>query len=406
MNKIIVSLTSYPKRIEDVDKVVKTLLIQTRRPDRIILWLSETEFLRQNDDMPRQLLSLCEYGLEIRWVSEDLKPHKKYFYAMQEFPDDIIITVDDDMYCGPELIECLYRSYLSHPKAISCTRANLICRDEVGNLLPYKKWGKNYLRCPGVEMMDLLAVGCGGVLYPPKCFNLDILCNVNNIRNLCLYQDDLWLKMNELICNIPVVLIKEQARIAMLPVDGSQHVALCENENISGNDQAIENLNDYLLSTISMNWNQAIFSCDKTVLSWMQKKRENMNRLVHIAEKHGAYIYGAGDGAKSTYKCLQLCKQRVYINGFVVTKQLGNPETLYDFPVVEIGKIQDLQALMIISTATKTQREIAENLKNNGFQNVIAVNNWMIGDYNLFQAKMEDIENEFLASCELLTSEY
>ncbi len=396
MNKIIVSLTSYPKRINDVERVIKTLLIQTMKPDKIIMWLSKEEFPNQDMDLPENLVKLCQWGLEIRWVSGDLKSHKKYYYAMQEFNEEIIITVDDDIYYHSELVECLYNSYMLHPQAVSCTRANLIGKDEEGSLLPYEEWEKNYTFCADMEMMDLLAVGCGGVLYPPGCFALNTLCDEDNIKKYCLFQDDLWLKTNEIMAGIPTVLIKEYKRISIPEIEGSQMVALCKNINCDGNDIALSKLNNYFFAHMGKMLSEAIFSKQNTVSDWLHKKKENIDNILEKTVEHGIYIYGAGEGAKSTYECLKMCSQEEKVIGFVVTHMAENPVTLYEHPVVEIDMVKNLECLILISTHDKLQEEIANLLGAYGFKHIIAVDNRIIGDYNISQRIIRDIKNSFM----------
>jgi RimJ/RimL family protein N-acetyltransferase len=81
--KIIVSLTSYPKRIETTWLAIETLLRQTVKPDKIILWLADTQF-ESLEKIPRELREQQKRGLTIRFC-DDLKSHKKYFYTMQEY---------------------------------------------------------------------------------------------------------------------------------------------------------------------------------------------------------------------------------------------------------------------------------------------------------------------------------
>ena len=397
--KIIVSLTSYPERIQDVDKVIKTLMIQTLKPDEIIIWLSKEQFPGENGDLPKELVELCQFGLQIRWVSGDLKSHKKYYYAMQEFEEEIIITVDDDNYYNPELIECLYRSYISHPHAVSCTRANLICKDETGSLLPYKDWKKNYTLFADVEMMDLLAVGCGGVLYPPGCFVSDTLCDEESIEKYCLFQDDLWLKINEIIAGIPTVLIKEHSRTPISDIRGSQAVALYENINLDGNDAALNKLSSYFLARTGDSLCEAIFSKQPTVFGWMQEKKETIDSILEKTDKHGIYIYGAGQGARSTYECLKICGQEKRVMGFAVTRMGGNPLTLYERPVVGIDTVKDLECMMLVSTDDKLQEEIVKLLTDRGFENILAVDNRMIGVYNSSQKAIRNVKDDFMVYC-------
>mgnify|MGYP000808865909 FL=1 len=94
--KIIVSLTSFPKRIDTLWITVETLLRQSMKPDEIILWLAEEQF-NGIDSLPKALLEQQKRGLTIRFC-DDLRSHKKYYYTMQEYPRDIVILVDDDMF--------------------------------------------------------------------------------------------------------------------------------------------------------------------------------------------------------------------------------------------------------------------------------------------------------------------
>ena len=43
-NEIIVSLTSYPKRINKIKQTLDSIFNQTIQPDKILLWLSNSEF--------------------------------------------------------------------------------------------------------------------------------------------------------------------------------------------------------------------------------------------------------------------------------------------------------------------------------------------------------------------------
>ena len=86
-NDLIVSLTSYPKRMNYIHNTIKSLIEQSEIPDRIILWLAEEEFPGREKDFPSELLECMGQGLEVRWC-ENLRSHKKYFYTMMQFPEN------------------------------------------------------------------------------------------------------------------------------------------------------------------------------------------------------------------------------------------------------------------------------------------------------------------------------
>ena len=92
---IIISLTTYPARVGTVWITITSLLNQTKQPQRVILWLAEEQF--QDKKIPKRLMQLQKRGLEILYC-EDLKPHKKYFYTMQEYPECFVVTADDDIF--------------------------------------------------------------------------------------------------------------------------------------------------------------------------------------------------------------------------------------------------------------------------------------------------------------------
>jgi hypothetical protein len=210
---IIVSLTSIPSRIHAVPFVIDALLNQTMLPDKIILYLNAEEFT--GTKFPQELLLQQKLGLEIIYC-DNLKPHKKYFYSMQSYPEDIVLTVDDDLVYNVDLVEKLYKSYLLHPSAVSAMRARLITFDENNELKPYCDWhlinDKNWV---GKESMSLLSTTGAGVLFPPHCLHSETF-NKANLQATCLEADDLWLKVMEVMYRTPVVLVAHKCKLVTL----------------------------------------------------------------------------------------------------------------------------------------------------------------------------------------------
>lgn len=245
-HKLIVSLTTYPARIKYVRQVLDTIYAQTKQADKVILWLAEEQFPLKEKALPQELLELVlAQKLTVRWCP-DLKPHKKYFYALQEHPEDLIVTIDDDLLYHPQLLDRLYNSYLRHPKAVSAARAHLITISEGKGILPYKYWIKEIDAHIDEPSMQLLCTGGAGALYPPHIFNSDLF-DKEAIMNTCLFADDLWLKTMELISDVPVVVVEPYSGLHYVP--GSQTEALCH-QNID------ENQNDHQLFKINTWANQ------------------------------------------------------------------------------------------------------------------------------------------------------
>ena len=89
------------------------------------------------------------HDVEVRWVDDDLKPHKKYFWALQEFPDDYVITTDDDLLYRNTMIGDLLAAHEAHPHAVAAVRTHLIMFNEDGSRTNYEvhadfrhEWGR------------------------------------------------------------------------------------------------------------------------------------------------------------------------------------------------------------------------------------------------------------------------
>lgn len=237
--KIVVSFTTFPPRIDTVWQTAYTLLNQTVKPDKVILWLAKSQF-ESIDLLPESIKRLTKFGLEIRFC-DDLRPHKKYYYAMRENPDSIVITVDDDVYYPSFLIERLYKKHLQFPDAICCNWAHRIGKTEEGRILPYEEWEKGVSGYDNKPTFILNQVGYEGVLYPPhsldpRCFDKELICK------LSLNTDDLWLKAMSHINGVKVVRSCDVA-YRYFGIIKSQKVALnTENCGHNKNDEAIKRI--------------------------------------------------------------------------------------------------------------------------------------------------------------------
>ena len=231
---IIVSVTSYPARIHEVVLAIRTVYRQTMQPDKVILWLGEAKFPNRYNDLPEELLRLVsEKGLEIRWC-EDIGPHTKYFYAFQEYPDALVITIDDDILYPPDRIENLYQCYLRFPKAVSAGRADFVPVSEFEEMPPVTIWPEEVDAWVLQPSMQLYAMGVNCVLYPTVLFSqVSELLDKETIRRVCPYADDLWLKAMQAVAGIPVVVAESDQPLPISTVE-SQDTALWHYNCVDG----------------------------------------------------------------------------------------------------------------------------------------------------------------------------
>lgn len=250
--EVIVSLTTYPRRIHIVHKVIKSLMNQTVQVNNIILWLSDEDFPSKEQELPASLTSLIGERFQIKWCP-NLKPHKKYFYAMKESPDSIIITVDDDVYYANDLIEDLIQSYIKNPEAVSAKRCHLITFGDDGELMPYANWVRG-IRTEEMKSPALLPTGVGGVLYPPKFYEKTFF-NEALIRETCINQDDLWLRTIGLKKDIPVVVTKNPM-CNVMDIEESQEEALWSKNIDEGNDISLLKIKHFITQEFSNEYQQ------------------------------------------------------------------------------------------------------------------------------------------------------
>lgn len=185
--RFIVSLTSFPIRINKVWLVIETILRQTQKPDMIILWLSENQF-KTKDVLPKNLLELQKRGLKIELRSEDIRSHKKYYYVLKEYLDDILITIDDDIFYRTDMIKKLLLQSANNPNTIIANYVQVIAFDNENTIMPYNQW--KYIDKENTK--PIFFGSGGGTLFPIGSLPKEVL-NKHLFMKICPTADDIWL---------------------------------------------------------------------------------------------------------------------------------------------------------------------------------------------------------------------
>ena len=167
--KIIVSLTSYPKRINVVWITIETLLQQTVKPDEVILWLADSQF-KEIEELPEELKALQKRGLTIRFC-DDLKSHKKYFYVLQEYKNDLVILTDDDMFYPKDMIERLLKLHEKYPKDI-CTMTGQVITPSFDS--KPSEWRNPKSEEKFIHSDQIQIFTGSGSLYPPNSLSKEV----------------------------------------------------------------------------------------------------------------------------------------------------------------------------------------------------------------------------------------
>jgi hypothetical protein len=230
--QFIVTLTSYGKRIKTkAPYAIHSLFNQDVQPDKIILWLGN------GTKIGNRLKKLQKSGLEIRFC-EDIRSYTKLIPALAAFPDDVLITADDDIYYPSDWFKTLKEAYINEPEKIHCYRAHEIILDENRNIIPYSEW-RSCIK--SIEYSKrIFPTGVDGILYPPNTFNSEVM-NKAKFQSLAPTGDDIWFwamaRLNHKECN----LIKNyNGKITDIGInnDGLSMVNICEMKN----DEQIQNI--------------------------------------------------------------------------------------------------------------------------------------------------------------------
>lgn len=227
---VTVSLTSFPARIEYVHLAIKSLMLQSYKPDRIILWLADEQF--PNRELPKKLTDLQDFGLEIKWC-DDLYGHKKYYYCIAEQKqNEVVITYDDDIIYPVDSIKRLMDTHKKYPNCLVCERAQAISYLPNGELENPGRW--NVISDIGYTSpsYSLNPSPGGGCLIPCGAFYKDAY-DKEIIRKSAYKNDDLWYMFMAAQNGTKTVKTRKYHKFFSV-IDGSQIFQMAT-ENVVGN---------------------------------------------------------------------------------------------------------------------------------------------------------------------------
>ena len=201
--RLIVSLTSIPERMYDIHYCLYSLLKQEVKPDEIILYLGEDKFPEKELDLPKEVLRLKKHGLTIKFC-KDIKSYTKVIPALKDYPDDIIVTADDDIFYPENWLKVLYEEHQKYPELIVGHRLRRMLYNN-GEFENYVNW-KIIEDEMEASFLNFIT-GVGGVLYPPHSLYSDVT-DESIFRELCEDADDIWLWAMAVLNNTKIKIAK------------------------------------------------------------------------------------------------------------------------------------------------------------------------------------------------------
>lgn len=187
---VVVSMTSFPAAIGYAVKAVESILEGNVLPDKVVLYLTFSQF--GEEGLPKGLLDLAASNprFEVRDYPRDIRSYRKLIPALKDFPESVIVTVDDDVHYDKDMLKSILRWHEEYPEDIIAHRAKRIDLEK-----PYKKWKKlrwyDFLFGKRYEDFRTLQTGVGGVLYPPHSLKEEMM-DEELFTKYSPTADDIW----------------------------------------------------------------------------------------------------------------------------------------------------------------------------------------------------------------------
>ncbi len=231
---MIVSLTSHAPRFGYLPDVINQLVQQTRTPDLICVNIDS----RRIDELPT--LRAGSIPIEIVGI-DDIGPASKLLYTMQRYPDESIVTIDDDVTYRQDLLDNLYTLSSRAKDHVIATMARVIPGFPGGRGVPYSLWPYCHTTFDKTYSAWVMPLGAEGVLYPPRCLHPDVF-DFETLRSLAPTTDDLWFWIHRVRQGSPVRVLNFRPRQPRTP--GSEETALWAHNRAGVNISVKNSLRD------------------------------------------------------------------------------------------------------------------------------------------------------------------
>ena len=180
--------------------------------------------------------------------TKDIKSYKKLIPVLNEYPNNLIVTADDDIFYPQDWLDKLYNCWKNNKDCVVCHRAHRVGTDNM-KIAPYYKWKKCITE--NKSSFYNFFTGAGGVLYPPNCFYKDI-DNEELFMKLAPNADDIWFWAMAVLNDKKIKVVDDEPFRNLIYVNSEREVGLnndftlCSlNVRENKNDIQFENITNY-----------------------------------------------------------------------------------------------------------------------------------------------------------------
>jgi hypothetical protein len=228
---VVVSLTSYGKRLQTVHLTIESIAYGDVLPSRLILWLDD---LAAFENPPANLRRFIKRGLEIKHT-RNYGSHTKYYPYVEatEHFDQPLVTADDDILYPKNWLSRLVIAFQHDPNVISC-HGSKVTALKGSTIDSYNNWKVNTTT---VASYLHLSEGVAGTIFPPKY--LGVLKSAGaGFEQCCPKADDLWLHVQALRSGFRTRQIAPKSA-AFPAIPGTASGGLWEENYNGGNDRQV-----------------------------------------------------------------------------------------------------------------------------------------------------------------------
>ena len=194
----IISMTTLPCRRERLSENLPSITGQSYNFDKLVINIDDN--LTEEDYLWYDSLKKIDSRIEINKADYKWRSCNKLLPTLQKYPNDIIITVDDDIYYPVDSIKYLVEESEKNPDCVIAHEVNPIIVENgkfkgyvngIDVKLGHKEFGKYLSNC---------------CLFPPHIFNNTDLFNYDKMME-CTEgnHDELWFWINSTINGVPVI---------------------------------------------------------------------------------------------------------------------------------------------------------------------------------------------------------
>lgn len=220
---IVVSLTSFPGRIDTLWMSLESIYRQKVAPERVVLVLSADEF--PGGQIPPSVSGFASRGLEIIFHEGNIRSFKKLIPLLDTYSGKVIVTADDDVIYPRSWLQQLVKAHNDRPDYVLGHRGASINTTDTA-VAPYTNWARATRETPSSL---IFLTGMGGILYPPGALPA-IAGDASLAMELCPTADDIWFKAMTLLNEAPVAKISKNP--GNFPVVRSAQKLALHHENV------------------------------------------------------------------------------------------------------------------------------------------------------------------------------